>query len=824
MGRYRFNGKKGQFHVLAAAANMRQELVDRISLALGSLIKAVLVGAVLNQDGEPLQHHTRPTACLGLDWVWVDRWQDDAEADPDVGDVLLDGVVLPPPPPNAAVEMPWYEYKVCVEFVDPYSNRPRNWALRLLNTDRLRPLNIAAATPLTASTEEDAIEMLLSRHCHEWGSFTLDHSTLSVLLHLRYHSLSDEAEVVETIRKHVPLKRVADARYRRDVLDAWKTNFPGELERLQPRRCDPALPTPHPARAPYMRGWHQWMDTHIAPQAQQEYTPDPLINAQQLVLLGPPTVDTTAWARSHGPHVYMRGRLDLSLLHDCLSDGHARYIVLDNIPWPQLLAEDKHGHSILTNAKFGWYRGRQLMTTTQHLPVIVLNSHLPNPSDPRWAPRGWPHWKPILHIVSLLPNVPLLVRQPPTGPMPSGNDEPHAQQANDKDGGMEYQAPYEKCTTNGEADVVWHKGCEEKCGDAVEVVPSPSVDVATHRDVATSAMLARRCTRSQTRAEAPALSRIEPDERTSAPNVVEPLRLDFARRIQYGPDSFLYPDAIPVAHRQRLLHVVAAIGYVQMQFRGRDLARQKDFQSDNMAGSYAFYEYTGSVPDVWHRGEWSAELLELRDALREATDEPINSMVANQYLDREATIGHHSDKTPDIQRGTSISTVSLGATRLFELRSLDGMETLSVTLTDGSVFQIGPLTNAAYTHSIPPMTEEVGPRYGLTFRTLASRWLHDEEVALRQPARDGDPWLVEKKATRLDENGQVVLRQDGYPSRRGVHLAPFELDDPIRVQESDILRLRARLRAPTATTAKKQKRASDTALTSKPKRQRKVTL
>ena len=142
-----------------------------------------------------------------------------------------------------------------------------------------------------------------------------------------------------------------------------------------------------------------------------------------------------------------------------------------------------------------------------------------------------------------------------------------------------------------------------------------------------------------------------------------------------------------------------------------------------------------------------------------------------------------------------------------------------VQLTHGSVFQIGPLTNAAYTHSIPTVSHEVGPRYGLTFRTLASRWLHDEQVALRQPARDGDPWLVQKKATRLDAAGHAVLRKDGYPSRRVAHLAPFALDDPAHVQEQDIIRLRQLLRGTASRDAhassKKQKRDSEEVLGNK---------
>lgn len=293
----------------------------------------------------------------------------------------------------------------------------------------------------------------------------------------------------------------------------------------------------------------------------------------------------------------------------------------------------------------------------------------------------------------------------------------------------------------------------------------------------------------------PLLDATEETERVAVQHKVAPLKMDFGHRVPYGPDSFFYPDAIPPSHRARLTQAVAELDFIQMKYRGRDLARQKAFQSDNIAGSFAFYEYTGSVPDVWYQGEWSPECLEMRDALREATKEPVNSVVANCYRDREACIDPHSDKTPDIQRDTSIWTISLGHTRRFELHKNGDSATLAIAidLTPGSVFQIGPLTNAAYKHSIPQVKHSVGVRYGLTFRTLASRWLHEEEVALRQPTRLGDPWLIQKKAKQV-KDGKVVLReQDGYPSRRVIHLGTFALADPSSVQEQDILRLRQAL-------------------------------
>ena len=791
--RYRFNGKKGQFRVLTGP-NCEQELLDRIQRSIGRLLHAVLVTPVLD-NGERLQHQVRPAAGLDHDWVWVDQGPDDAEADPDVGDVLMPDVVLPP----AAVQLPLWEYQVVLQFKQPFSKRPRDYALRLLNEDPLHPL-VAASTPLTAGTGEDAVEMMLSQHCKAWGAFTLDQGALVLLLHRRHRSLLDEPKVVETIAKHVPLKKVADVQYRQDIISMWKRHFPDEADRLQPRRCDQALRLPLLLpRAPYKVGWDDWMRTNIQ---RQQPKPDPHV-MRPLVLVGAPTLRMTEWARSHGPHLYMRGRLDLPYLHDCLADADgAQYIILDELPWSLLLREEGHSHSILTNSTFSWYHGWQLLTTTQRLPVIVLKSHLPNPDDPCWQPRGWPHWKAILEVTKLLPHVPLLevaelptaeaickedvgtasVRERTRCPKPLGR--PRAQSMRCANFFAAVAETGRKLSVATASSVVVDSGT----APPATVPTTGSADVASPRP------------RPRTRSQSLPIGRAE---------TASSLKLDFSRRIPHGPDCFLYPDPMPLSHLQRLLHVVAAIEYVQMKYRGHNLARQKDFQSDNVAGSYAFYEYTGSVPDVWHLGEWSTELLELRDALREATGEPVNSMVANQYLDRDACIGDHSDKTPDIKRGTSIWTVSLGATRVCELRKIvdDGSEPLRVELTPGSVFQIGPLTNAAYTHSIPPADHAVEPRYGLTFRTLASRWLHDEQVALRQPAEDGEPWLVQKKATMLDAEGQVVLRQDGYPSRRVVHLPPFPLDDPSHVQEQDIIRLRQVLTATPPRRTKAQKRA-----------------
>jgi alkylated DNA repair dioxygenase AlkB len=354
----------------------------------------------------------------------------------------------------------------------------------------------------------------------------------------------------------------------------------------------------------------------------------------------------------------------------------------------------------------------------------VIKSRLPSPEDPCWEPRGWPHWKSILQVVKLLSHVPLLeATELPTAEAVSKEDVAIAS--------VEKRTRHPKPLGRTRAQILRGAAFSAAVGEAgrkLSVATASSVVVGSGTAPPTTVPSA---------SPRPAYA---PDLRApiGCVGTAPPLKLNFRRRIPYGPNTSVYPDPTPLSHLQRLLHVVAAaIVYVQMKYRGRDLARQKDFQSDNIAGSFAFYEYTGSVPDVWHLGEWSTELLELRDALREATGEPVNSMVANQYLDRDASIGDHSDKTPDIKRHL-YQAVSLGATRVCELRKIvdDGSEPLRVELTHGSVFQIAddecslhpqhpayrPRRQPTLWGDLPHARLSMAPRRGGRPASACSRW------------------------------------------------------------------------------------------------------
>ena len=141
---------------------------------------------------------------------------------------------------------------------------------------------------------------------------------------------------------------------------------------------------------------------------------------------------------------------------------------------------------------------------------------------------------------------------------------------------------------------------------------------------------------------------------------------------------------------------------------------------------------------------WSVKTRELRDVLTRRTEQKyLNSLVANAYRAGSDKIGKHFDKPEDIQRGTAIVTVCLGSTRTLRLERIDGNgKPIDVPLPHGSVFVLGWETNQQYTHEILATTEPVGLRLGLTYRTLASRWLPTEKVLIRQPKKGEEEWAV----------------------------------------------------------------------------------
>lgn len=94
-----------------------------------------------------------------------------------------------------------------------------------------------------------------------------------------------------------------------------------------------------------------------------------------------------------------------------------------------------------------------------------------------------------------------------------------------------------------------------------------------------------------------------------------------------------------------------------------------------------------------------------------------NSALLNWYPGNNARSGinPHSDNEREIVRGSSVLSVSLGASVNFYLTSNDGNEQIKVQLNDGDVFLMGENAQLFYKHHIP-YTVMKKDRISITFR------------------------------------------------------------------------------------------------------------
>lgn len=135
----------------------------------------------------------------------------------------------------------------------------------------------------------------------------------------------------------------------------------------------------------------------------------------------------------------------------------------------------------------------------------------------------------------------------------------------------------------------------------------------------------------------------------------------------------------------------------------------------------AFYRFSGTKSDARPWSECDV-IKEIRDAVAEKTGENPNFCLVNVYRDGNDYIGYHSDDTSNLVPGTSIISVSLGATRDFYIqkKSRDAGKRFTFKYPAGhnTCIIMRPGCQNMFKHSVPKRTREKKTRINLTFRTV----------------------------------------------------------------------------------------------------------
>ncbi|WP_322013839.1 alpha-ketoglutarate-dependent dioxygenase AlkB family protein [Paraburkholderia sp. J12] len=129
----------------------------------------------------------------------------------------------------------------------------------------------------------------------------------------------------------------------------------------------------------------------------------------------------------------------------------------------------------------------------------------------------------------------------------------------------------------------------------------------------------------------------------------------------------------------------------------------------------AVYIYSGirNVPQPW-----TPAVEELRDAVSALCGVRFNSVLLNRYRGGADSMGWHSDHEPELGSEPVIASVSLGATRRFDLRHNATGVTRSFQLAGGSLLVMRGQTQAQWRHRVPKEPAIGGERLNLTFRVV----------------------------------------------------------------------------------------------------------
>lgn len=116
--------------------------------------------------------------------------------------------------------------------------------------------------------------------------------------------------------------------------------------------------------------------------------------------------------------------------------------------------------------------------------------------------------------------------------------------------------------------------------------------------------------------------------------------------------------------------------------------------------------------------EFTKELNEIRQKITLEIGASFNSVLLNLYRTGNDSNGWHADNEPELGRNPIIASLSLGATRRFDLKHNTTKEQLSYYLNHGSLLIMGGELQHHWKHQIAKTKKVNEPRINLTFRII----------------------------------------------------------------------------------------------------------
>ena len=115
---------------------------------------------------------------------------------------------------------------------------------------------------------------------------------------------------------------------------------------------------------------------------------------------------------------------------------------------------------------------------------------------------------------------------------------------------------------------------------------------------------------------------------------------------------------------------------------------------------------------------FTKELTQIKENIELTFSIQLNSVLINLYRDGNDSNGWHADDEPELGKNPIIASLSLGASRRFDLKHSTTKEKLSLELEPGSLLVMGGELQHYWKHQIAKTKKVNTPRINLTFRHL----------------------------------------------------------------------------------------------------------
>ena len=142
----------------------------------------------------------------------------------------------------------------------------------------------------------------------------------------------------------------------------------------------------------------------------------------------------------------------------------------------------------------------------------------------------------------------------------------------------------------------------------------------------------------------------------------------------------------------------------------------KDVSVPRMEVWVADHAYTYSHR-TYQPVSWTPTLLTVKAKVEAAAGGKFNSVLVNRYENEKDSVGWHADNEPEMSHEHPIASLSLGATRCFEMRKGSG-PVQTIELEHGSLLVMGPEMQREWRHRVPKTKNACGLRVNLTFRWM----------------------------------------------------------------------------------------------------------